>query len=143
MRTGAKLLSAGAALLWVHTTECRAAEIATECPRISPVDGRTPLAFVSVLHTGDGEWGYPDADVMRRENEATYRMNNHEASNFTTARMECVYANNRRPPMHSTFLEIPGLLLRCESLEPDLPLEWDRSYGRVWCTSRIEEPPRR
>jgi hypothetical protein len=120
-----------------------AAEQAFECPRISPIDGQTPLAFVKVLHDGGATWGYPDADVTRKENGATYQMNNHEASNFTKARLECIYANNRRPPLHSTFLDMPGLLLRCESLQPDLPLVWDRSYGRSWCTTRTENPVQR
>jgi hypothetical protein len=114
-----------------------AREIETECPRISPVDNRTPLAFVSILHDGEDEWGYPDFDVERRDNGRIYGMNDFEASGFTKARMECIFAVNRRPPLHSTFLPMPGLLLRCESEGPDSS-DFSAMYGRVWCTSRIE-----
>lgn len=114
-----------------------AAEIVTECPRISPIDHHTPLAFIHILHDGEGEWGYPDADVERREGNRVYQINDFEASEFRKARMECVFAVNRRPPRHSTFLPIPGLLLRCESETSEAPEDQD-DPGRLWCTSRVE-----
>lgn len=142
MRSGASFLVIFAAFFALPPLEGLAAEVVTECPRTSPVDGRTPLAFVSVLHSGDAEWGYPDADVQRKDNGRIYRMNDHEASGFRSARMECIFAVNRRPPRHSTILDIPGLLLRCESESPDPPPDWSRMDGRVWCTSRIETSAR-
>lgn len=142
MRIAASLSFAVASLFWLSPSTCRAAEIVTECPRVSPIDGRTPLIFVSVLHSGDAVWGYPDADVEKKENGRIYRMNVHEASGFTSARMECEFAINRRSRGHSTFLDMPGLLLRCESDGPDPYPEDDMMHGRVWCTSRIEAPAR-
>jgi hypothetical protein len=124
-------------LLGIGTPSAFAAEIITECPRVSPVDNRTPLAFVSIRHDGENEWGYPDADVERRENGRIYRMNDFEASEFRKARMQCIFAVNRRPPRHSTFLPMPGLLLRCESEGPDTS-DYSVMYGRIWCTSRVE-----
>jgi hypothetical protein len=127
-----------AALLLCALRPALAVEVTTECPRVSPSDNRTPLAFVRILHDGDGEWGYPDADIERRNGNRLYQMNDFEASDFRKARMECIYAVNRRPPLHSIILPMPGLLLRCEDEGIDPPPDPNRLEGRTWCTSRVE-----
>ena len=142
MKTSSILIAA-CVLAAISSVRAQAAERVFECPRISPVDGQTPLAFVKVLHDGEDEWGFPDADVTRRRRGVVYRMNDFAASNFTKARMECIYAVNRRPPRHSAFLDMPGLLLRCESEGPELPPDWNNWYGRYWCTTRIDGTPPR
>lgn len=142
MRTSSILIAA-CVLAASSSARAQAAERVFECPRISPVDGQTPLAFVKVLHDGEDEWGFPDADVTRRRRGVVYRMNDFAASNFTKARMECIYAVNRRPPRHSAFLDMPGLLLRCESEGPDPPPDWNNWYGRYWCTTQIDGTPPR
>lgn len=116
----------------------------TECPRISPLDGRTPLVALSVLHDGDVEFGYPTPDVEERRGSRIYRMRDLEAYDFRNASLACFYAATMTAPRVSHRIRIPGHLLRCESEE--LPPRHIRSPpdpgDRYWCTSRVKEPTR-
>jgi hypothetical protein len=141
-KAGISLLALGLLVYQACNREARSMETVTECAPISPRDGRSPLAFVATLHAGDVPWGYPDPDVERRGPGWRYDMNDFESAGFTSARLECVYAINRRPPLHSILLPIPGLLLRCESEGPDPAPDETRMHGRYWCTSRIDDPRR-
>jgi hypothetical protein len=121
-----------------------AMEAVTECSQISPIDGRTPILSVRVLHDGDVEFGYPTPDFWDRRGPFVYRINEFTGSDFRNASMLCEYSTSRRRPFQSVRLPIPGLLLRCESEEipPRRPNDLPDPRNRYWCTSQVETPAR-
>lgn len=142
MKAIAVLLAVGT-LATFTVAGVRAAEQAFECPRVSPVDGQTPLAFIRILHDGSASWGRPDVDEERRTGRIVRWRNDWFSYRFFDGKMNCEYGWNRRPPLHIVTIDMPGLLLRCEGEYLDPPPSRDRLDGRQWCTTRIDGAPRR
>lgn len=132
------LLLAVCALVALPGASARAAEREFECPRISPIDGQTPLAFVNVLHSGTATWGRTEPNEVRRSGGIVRRRTDWTPERFFNAKTNCEYGWNRRPPFHTVTIDMPGQLLRCEGEYPDPPPSRDRLHGRFWCTTDVD-----
>lgn len=132
------ILVSGFAVAVDHAATAQSNERTFECPRVSPLDGRTPLAYIQVLQDGEANWGGPDAGETWRTGRVVRWRDDHSMSGFVNGRMNCLYGWNRRPPLHTVTIEMPGHLLRCEGEYIDPPPSRVRLDARQWCTTRPE-----
>ncbi len=119
---------------------CEAAEVVTRCPPASPIDGKSPLHDVTLLHFGDVPLGGGIETALAIEGSRhSYDLVEMEASDFRHAALECTYGEIEAEITQIVKVPIPGLLLRCESISRRVSAhdrEWD--LERYWCTSRVE-----
>lgn len=122
------------------TASCNAAEIVTRCPSASPIDGKSPIYSVDLLHFGDMALGGGIETALAIEGARhSYDLVEMEASDFRRAALECAYGEIAGEITQIVKVPIPGLLLRCEIISRRVSAhdrEWD--LERYWCTSRVE-----
>jgi hypothetical protein len=116
-----------------------ATEIVTACPATAPSDKRLPLIYARVIHSPEGESGYPDPDWEERQGSRTRSRRDFEAADFRSARIECEFGTQGNPYRASVIYPVPGLLLSCELVSNEPP---SRPYPPIFeyfaCTSRVE-----
>jgi hypothetical protein len=116
-----------------------ATEIVTASPATASSDKRLPLIYARVIHSSEGESGYPDPDWEERQGSRTRSRRDFEAANFRAARIECRYGTQSNRYLASVIYPVPGLLLSCEIVSNEPPI---RPYPPIFeyfaCTSRVE-----
>jgi len=119
---------------------CNATEVVTHCSLISPIDGKSPLHGITLLHFGDMPLGGGiETTLAIVDSRHSYDLVEMEASDFRRAALECTYGEIEGEITQIVKVPIPGLLLRCESISRRVSAhdrEWD--LERYWCTSRVE-----
>lgn len=121
-----------------------ATEIVTRCPATLPDDPQMRLHDLQLYHFGEYQIGGGLETTMSiADRQRRYMVTEMEPENFTTATLHCEYLGNGPGRNRKFVVTIPGLLLRCESLEARSGAgSRDWKLLRFWCTSRIEAPAR-
>lgn len=113
--------------------------VVTACPATAPSGNRLPLIYGRVIHSPEGETGYPDPDWEERQGSRTRSRRDFEAADFRAARIECKFGTQSNPYRASVIYPVPGLLLSCELVSNEPP---SRPYPPIFeyfaCTSRVE-----
>lgn len=116
-----------------------AKEVKSECPLISPSDGRTPLGFDVVLPYGDAADGARDPDQVKTFSNMRHIVYEFEAYRLPNTRIECAYGVVGRPWVSKSYVDIPGLLVRCESTFRIPAGRQRHPDDRYWCISRVDD----
>ncbi|MCA0451856.1 MAG: hypothetical protein LCH62_19130 [Proteobacteria bacterium] len=113
--------------------------VVTACPATAPSGNRLPLIYGRVIHSPEGESGYPDPDWEQHQGSRRRVRNDFELADFRAARIECRFGTQDNRYGVTAIYPVPGLLLSCESVINEPP---DRPYPPIWehfaCTSRVE-----
>lgn len=133
------MLGLSALSLLAGAITAQAREVRTECPPVAPSDGKTLLGYNDVLHYGDVAHGVHDPDFIETVGNIRRVVYVAFPAEFRMARIECTYGPRGRPWISRVYVDIPGLLLRCERTFRVPSGHQRHPDDRYWCISRVDD----
>ncbi|MCM0020758.1 MAG: hypothetical protein NBV67_12245 [Tagaea sp.] len=117
-------------------------EVVTQCPPLSPTDGRTPVSNQSLLHFGEVQLGDAPVSLEFKTREFAYVLEDVEQDQYKKAAIQCQYDDLRSRRFAEIRIPIPGLLLSCDRITKVRGGPYPYFPIRFFCISRIKAPAR-